>query len=227
MIARDITETRRMEEMFRQAQKMEAVGRLAGGVAHDFNNLLGVIIGYGEIVEDSLKEGDPRRAKVEQIKKAGHRAAALTRQLLAFSRQQVLEPRVLNLNSIVTDVQKMLQRLIGEDVELITIPAPNLASVKADQGQIEQVIMNLAVNSRDAMPEGGTLTVETANVEFDEHRRAESSGTDRRLIRHASRNGYRHRDGCRDTEAHLRAVLHDKGARKGHRARACNGIRSC
>ena len=168
VIARDITETRRMEEMFRQAQKMEAVGRLAGGVAHDFNNLLGVIIGYGEIVVDSLKEGDPRRAKVEQIKKAGHRAAGLTRQLLAFSRQQVLEPRVLNLNAIVTDVQKMLQRLIGEDVELITIPAPNLAPVKADQGQIEQVIMNLAVNSRDAMPEGGTLTVETANVEFDE-----------------------------------------------------------
>ena len=163
----DITETKRMQEMFRQAQKMEAVGRLAGGVAHDFNNLLGVIIGYGEIVEERLSEDDPLRSKVEQIKKAGQRAAGLTRQLLAFSRQQVLEPKILNLNAVVADIQKMLQRLIGEDIQLITILCPQLASTKADQGQIEQVIMNLAVNSRDAMPEGGKLTIETANVELD------------------------------------------------------------
>jgi len=167
-IARDITETKRMEEMFRQAQKMEAVGRLAGGVAHDFNNLLSVIIGYGEIVEESLKKDDPLRAKAEQINKAGRRAVGLTRQLLAFSRQQILEPTILNLNSIVSDVHKMLQRLIGEDIELVTALAPHLASVKADQGQIEQIIMNLAVNSRDAMPEGGTLTIETTNLEADE-----------------------------------------------------------
>jgi PAS domain S-box-containing protein len=168
VIARDITESKRMEEMFLQAQKMEAVGRLAGGVAHDFNNLLGVIIGYGEIVEGSLNKDNPLRAKVEQITKAGRRAAGLTRQLLAFSRQQIIEPTIVSLNSIVADVQKMLQRLIGEDIELTIVLCPRLASTKADQGQIEQVIMNLAVNSRDAMPDGGTLTIETANVELDE-----------------------------------------------------------
>ncbi len=167
-IARDITETKRLEGMFLQAQKMEAVGRLAGGVAHDFNNLLGVIIGYSDIVEARLKEDDPVRAKVLQIKKAGQGAARLTRQLLAFSRQQILDSRILNLNSVVTDVQKMLQRLIGADVEMVTALCPNLASVKADQGQIEQVIMNLIVNSRDAMPDGGTLTIETSNVELDD-----------------------------------------------------------
>ena len=165
----DVTESKRMEEMFRQAQKMEAVGQLAGGVAHDFNNLLAVIIGYGEIIEERLNNDDPIRVKVEQITKAGKRGAGLTRQLLAFSRQQILAPRILSLNSIVADVQKMLQRLIGEDVRLVTTLSSNLASVKADQGQIEQVIMNLAVNARDAMPDGGTLTIETANVLLDEH----------------------------------------------------------
>ncbi|HXU22276.1 MAG TPA: PAS domain S-box protein [Verrucomicrobiae bacterium] len=166
-IARDITETKHLEEMFLQAQKMEAVGRLAGGVAHDFNNLLGVIIGYSDIVEGRLKEDDPVRAKVLQIKKAGQGAARLTRQLLAFSRQQILDSRILDLNSVVTDVQKMLQRLIGADVEMVTSLCPDLAPMKADQGQIEQVIMNLIVNSRDAMPDGGTLTIETSNVELD------------------------------------------------------------
>jgi two-component system, cell cycle sensor histidine kinase and response regulator CckA len=150
------------------AQKMEAVGQLAGGVAHDFNNLIGVIIGYGEIVRDKLHETDPLRAKVEEILKAGRRAAALTSQLLIFSRQQVLEPKILNLNSIVTDMAKKLPRLVGENIELVTSLARDLACVKADQGHIEQVIMNLAVNARDAMPQGGKLTIETANVEFDE-----------------------------------------------------------
>ncbi len=167
-IARDIAETKHLQEMFLQAQKMEAVGRLAGGVAHDFNNLLGVIIGYSDIVEGHLKDDDPVRAKVAQIKKAGQGAARLTRQLLAFSRQQILDSRILDLNSVVTDVQKMLQRLIGADVEMVMVLCPNLASVKADQGQMEQVIMNLIVNSRDAMPDGGTLTIETSNVELDD-----------------------------------------------------------
>ena len=167
-IARDVTETKRLEEMFLQAQKMEAVGRLAGGVAHDFNNLLGVILGYSDIVEGRLKDDDPVRAKVAQIKKAGQNAARLTRQLLAFSRQQILDPRILDLNSVVTDVQKMLQRLIGADVEMVTALSPNLACVKADQGQLEQVIMNLIVNSRDAMPDGGSLTIETSNVHLDD-----------------------------------------------------------
>jgi len=166
-IARDITESKRLEEMFRQAQKMEAVGRLAGGVAHDFNNLLGVIIGYSDMVEEGLGEDDPLRAKISQIKKAGQRAEALTRQLLAFSRQQILAPTILNLNDVVADVQKMLQRLVGADIETVTTLGPNLARVKADRGQIEQVIMNLAINSRDAMPAGGTLTIETSNIELD------------------------------------------------------------
>ena len=166
-VARDITERKLLENQFRQAQKMEAVGRLAGGVAHDFNNLLGVIIGYSELVEERLKPDDPLRPKIEEIKKAGQRGAALTRQLLVFSRQQVLEPKILNLNSVVADVQKMLQRLIGEDIELVSSCEPNLALVKVDRGHFEQVIMNLAVNARDAMPNGGKLRIETANVDLD------------------------------------------------------------
>src|SRR5208282_416431 len=154
---------RKLEQQLRQAQKMEAVGQLAGGVAHDFNNLLGVIIGYSELLLDQPGAGSVVQAHAEQIKKAGDRASSLTRQLLAFSRQQVLETRVLNLNTVVTELQKMLPRLIGEDVEIRSVLDPALGHVKADQNQIEQVIMNLAVNARDAMPEGGRLTLETAN----------------------------------------------------------------
>jgi two-component system, cell cycle sensor histidine kinase and response regulator CckA len=164
----DISERKQLEQQLRQAQKMEAVGRLAGGIAHDFNNLLGVIIGYSEIVEERLGQSDPLRPKVEQIKKAGQRAATLTRQLLAFSRQQVLEPKVLDLNAVVADTLKMLQRVLGEDIELIMVPEPELGRIKADQGQIEQIIMNLAVNARDAMPHGGKLTISTTNEDLDE-----------------------------------------------------------
>jgi PAS domain S-box-containing protein len=167
-IGRDITQSKQMEEMFRQAQKMEAVGRLAGGVAHDFNNLLSVIIGYSEMLLERAEIDGQVRKKCEEIKRAGDRAASLTRQLLAYSRQQVLEPRVLNINTCVTEMEKMLRRLIGEDIELRTSLDPTLACVKADPGQIEQVIMNLAVNARDAMPEGGKLFVETSNAELDE-----------------------------------------------------------
>ena len=164
----DVTESRRMEGMYRQAQKMEAVGQLAGGVAHDFNNLLMVIMGYADVLADHMGKEDPRRKNAEEIKKAGQRAASLTGQLLAFSRQQVLQPTVLNLNSVVTDIKKMLGRLIRENIELSTMLDPGLGRVKADQGQIEQVIVNLVVNARDAMPDGGRLTIETANVEVDE-----------------------------------------------------------
>jgi two-component system, cell cycle sensor histidine kinase and response regulator CckA len=164
----DISERKQLERQLRQAQKMEAVGQLAGGIAHDFNNLLGVIIGYSEIFEERLGPHHPLLPKAEQIKKAGLRAASLTRQLLAFSRKQVLDPKVLGLNAVVADTLKMLQRLIGEDIELITIQEPELGLVKADQGQIEQVIMNLAVNARDAMPKGGRLTIVTGNAELDE-----------------------------------------------------------
>jgi|HubBroStandDraft_6_1064221.scaffolds.fasta_scaffold00376_13 two-component system cell cycle sensor histidine kinase/response regulator CckA len=164
----DLSERKELEQQLRQAQKMEAIGLLAGGIAHDFNNLLGVIIGWSEVFEDRLAEGDPLRPKAEQIKKAGQRAASLTRQLLAFSRRQVLEPTVLDLGAVVTDTSKMLQRLIGDDIELVTILTPDLGRVRADKGQVEQVVMNLAVNARDAMPEGGKLTITIASAELDE-----------------------------------------------------------
>ncbi len=167
-VKQDITQRVQLEDQFLQAQKMEAVGKLAGGVAHDFNNLLTAITGYSDLTMRKLQAADPLRHNLEQIKKAGDRAAGLTRQLLAFSRKQVLQPKVLNLNTIVSDLSKMLQRLIGEDIELKTSLEPLLGRVKADPGQIEQVIMNLVVNSRDAMPDGGKLVIETKNVYLDD-----------------------------------------------------------
>ena len=146
------------EEQLRQAQKMEAVGRLAGGVAHDFNNLLTVILGYSEFASMQVKDSAIKK-DLEEVIKAAKRAASLTRQLLAFSRQQVLEPLLLNLNEIVSNTEKMLRRLIGEDIELKTLLSPGLHLIKADPGQIEQVLMNLVVNSRDAMPRGGRLSI--------------------------------------------------------------------
>jgi PAS domain S-box-containing protein len=164
---RDVTRQKELEAQLRQAQKMEAVGRLAGGIAHDFNNLLTAISGYSEFLIGGTTEPKLRRY-AEEIKKAAGRAAALTGQLLAFSRRQVLQPRVLDLNATVRDMEMMLRRLIGEDVELVTMLDPALAPVRADPTQIEQVIVNLAVNARDAMPHGGSVTVETANVETTE-----------------------------------------------------------
>jgi two-component system cell cycle sensor histidine kinase/response regulator CckA len=169
IVNRDVTERKHLEEQFRQAQKMEAVGRLSGGVAHDFNNLLGVIIGYGEVVQQGTPLDNPLRTCVDEMLKAGHRAATLTKQLLAFSRQQVLDPRVLDLNAVVKDMEKMLKRLIGEDIELKTKLETDLAPIKADQGQLEQIIMNLAVNARDAMPKGGELRLNTSNFHMDQN----------------------------------------------------------
>jgi len=164
---RDLTESKQLESQLRQAQKMEAVGRLAGGVAHDFNNLLTVIQGYAELLGASLANDPERRESVVEIVKAAERAAALTRQLLAFSRRQVLEMRVLDLGAVVADTEKMLRRLIGEDVEVVVVKPATLGRVKADPGQLEQVLVNLAVNSRDAMPGGGRLTLELADVTLD------------------------------------------------------------
>jgi PAS domain S-box-containing protein len=165
----DITERRALEQQLRQAQKMEAIGRLAGGIAHDFNNLLMVISGYSEFLLERLGPDLSLRGPAQEIANAAQRATSLTRQLLAFSRKQMLAPKVLDLNEVVTENLKMLTRMIGEDIDLVMVPTPTIGAVRADPGQIDQVIMNLAVNARDAMPEGGKLTIETANVSLDEN----------------------------------------------------------
>ncbi len=166
-LVQDVTERVALEERLRQSQKMEAVGRLAGGVAHDFNNLLTVIMGYSQILTDGLPGASRLKDATTQIRSAADRAAGITRQLLAFSRKQVLSPRVIDLNDVMLNLDTMLRRLIGEDVEVLTVPGRDLGAVRADPGQIEQVIMNLALNARDAMPTGGKLTLETENTELD------------------------------------------------------------
>jgi len=173
-VATDITERkkaehalRESEEQLRQAQKIESIGTLAGGIAHDFNNLMTAVTGYSELTLRSLKTDDPLRSKIEEIKKAGERAASLTRQLLAFSRKQMLQPRVLNLNTVITGMGRMLPRMIGEDIDVRIHLDASLGQIKADPGQIEQVLMNLAINARDAMPEGGRLTIKTENIHLD------------------------------------------------------------
>ncbi len=168
-IARDVTERNRLDRQFQQAQKMEAIGQLAGGVAHDFNNLLTVILGYTEFLLGDLPEDDRRREDVNAIQKAGQSAASLTRQLLAFSRKQILQTVALDLNASVRNLDRMMRRLIGEDMDVVTSLDSALGRISADPDQIEQIILNLAINARDAMPEGGRLTIETANVELDEH----------------------------------------------------------
>jgi two-component system cell cycle sensor histidine kinase/response regulator CckA len=166
-LVRDATERKRMEDQLRQAQKMEAVGRLAGGIAHDFNNILGVILGYGELLRKKTPQDHPDRRRIDQIVHAAERAAGLTRQLLAFSRKQVLEPKVLEPSHVVADMRRLLERLIGEDIDF-ALKAEAAGRVKVDPGQLEQVLMNLVVNARDAMPMGGSLSIETADVDLDQ-----------------------------------------------------------
>src|SRR5207302_1380480 len=161
-----VTEHRRLEEQLRQAQKLEAVGRLAGGIAHDFNNLLTVIQGYAEMIHGDMPADDPHRSSTQEILIASQRAASLTQQLLAFSRRQVLQPRRINLNDSIAHTRRMLERLLGEDIEIVTVAAPDLRDISADPGQIDQILLNLSVNARDAMEQGGTLTIETANFDI-------------------------------------------------------------
>jgi len=177
VFAEDVTEKRVLERQLRMAQKMEAIGRLSGGIAHDFNNLLGVIIGYSRVLKRALGAGNALCEHALEIEKAGERAASLTKQLLAFSRQQVLTPAILDLNTLASDMQGMLPRLLGEDIQVSLELDPELGSVKADQSQIEQIIMNLAVNARDAMPMGGKLKIQTTNVELDQTYTRNHSGS--------------------------------------------------
>ena len=167
VMASDITERERLAQQLRQAQRLESIGRLAGGVAHDFNNMLTVINGYSEMLLTDAAANSPTREQLAEIRAAGERASSLTQQLLAFSRKQIIQPTILNLNDVVADIEKMLRRLIGEDIEMVTTLDPALGNVKADASQIQQIIMNLAVNARDAMPGGGRLLIETANSTFD------------------------------------------------------------
>ncbi len=168
LMVMDITQYKRVEEQLRHSQKMEAVGSLAGGVAHDFNNLLSVVLSYAGLALANLSPGDPLRGDMEEIKRAGERAADLTRQLLAFSRRQFIAARPVELNQVLAGMEKMLRRLLGEDIQLSLLPAPSLAKAFADPGQVEQIVMNLVVNARDAMPDGGQVTIETSNCELDE-----------------------------------------------------------
>jgi PAS domain S-box-containing protein len=214
---RDITEERRLAAQLRQAQKMEAVGQLTAGIAHDFNNLLQVITGNAYFARESLPPGSSAVADLAQIQSAAERAAALTRQLLAFSRQQVLHPAPVELDDIVAEMEEMLQRTLGEHIVLATQLEGGII-VNADRHQLEQVIMNLAVNARDAMPDGGVLRIETQRVQVSD---APPAGG----VRGADRPRHRRRDGCRDARTHLRAVLHDQAAGVGDRARALDGAR--
>ncbi|HYT90891.1 MAG TPA: response regulator [Gemmataceae bacterium] len=175
LVFRDVSERvkaeeslRRAEEELRQAQKMEAVGRLAGGVAHDINNMMTIVMGYGETAVAQMKPDDPLRGMVEEMRRAGERSAAITRQLLAFCRKQLLNPVVVNLGTVVAGAEKLLRRLIGEDVQLVSVCAPDVGCVKADPGQLEQILLNLAINARDAMPQGGKLSIEVRNADLEE-----------------------------------------------------------
>jgi PAS domain S-box-containing protein len=179
ILAEDVTERKQLENQFRQAQKMQAIGQLAGGVAHDFNNLLTVVKGQVELLLSETQFGDPRRRRMEEVEKAADRATTLTRQLLAFSRMQVLQSKVLDLNTVIAGMSQMLARLIGENIEMTFAPGADLGNVKADPGQIEQVLMNLVVNARDAMPDGGRLMIETHNVRIDAAFNRQNTSVDR------------------------------------------------
>src|SRR5438093_1080275 len=207
-----------LEDQLRQSQKLEAIGRLAGGIAHDFNNILTAIMGYSALLQSALDKGDPKQQEVEEIKKAVRRASSLIQQLLAFSRRQVLQLRVMDLNAVLKNIQQLLQRLIGEDTELIILPTPALGHVKADPGQIEQVLMNLALNARDAMPKGGQVTIQTVNATIEPPHGSETillvedEEPVRELVRKVlERNGYRILEARHGDEAIKICAQHNGG----------------
>ena len=225
-ICTDIDDFRRTSEQLHQSLKMEAVGRLAGGVAHDFNNLLTVIIGYGEMLLLAAQRQGAPSCEAQQILYAAQRASELTRQLLTFSRQQIVQPSFVNLNSVVSEMEVMLRRLIGEDILVRTVLDPALLPVRIDRGQMEQVIVNLAVNARDAMPGGGHLIIETANVDLDQpyirdHLTAEPG---RYVMLVVSDTG---QGMDRETHVpHLRALLHHQRPGPGHRSGPQHRVRN-
>ena len=218
-------EKEKLQAQLQQAMKMEAVGRLAGGVAHDFNNLLTVITGYSELLLQKIGKESPMHREVEEIKRAGERAASLTQQLLAFSRKQIIEPKVVRLDLLVADMQAMLTRLIGEDIALQATTGKSLGSVKVDPGQFQQILMNLAVNARDAMPDGGKIVIETANVDLDEGYCALHPYVQPGTVRDAGGQRHGARDERRGQGAHLRAVLHHEGAGERNGAGPCDDLR--
>ena len=224
LIAEDITDRRQLEEQLRQAQKMDAVGRLAGGVAHDFNNLLMVINGYTEVLLEQLEKGSAMHHKVQSIQQAADRAATLTRQLLAFSRKQLLELKVVDVNTVVGDMERLLRPLIGENIELVTRLSTETGHTRADAGQLEQVIMNLVVNAKDAMPEGGKLTLQTADVTVRAGLQRTPFYPARALCRDLGFR-YRPRHGQGNPVPHLRALLYHQGKRKRHRPRPLHRLR--
>ncbi len=226
-IARDITGRRQMEDELRHAQKMEAIGRLAGGVAHDFNNLLTVINGYSDLLLNEFPGTSQVRENLVEIKRAGERAAALTRQLLAFGRRQMLQPTVLNVNTIVENNSKMIRRILGEGIELVTSLDPDLRLVKADTGQIEQILMNLVVNSRDAMPQGGKLTIETRNVALEETSARNGLSANTGAPRDAGGDRHRVRHGPGDSVPHLRTLLYHQRGGQGNRPGAFHRLWRC
>ena len=221
----DVSERRKLEEQLAQVQKLESIGRLAGGVAHDLNNVLTVVLSYSDLLDVGLGASHPLQAQLRQIRKAAERASNLTHRLLAFARQQVNEPRVINLSELTLSLDGMLRRLIGEDIELVTLAGPGLWSAKADPHQIEQVLVNLAINARDAMPTGGKLTIETGNAVDHRGRRLEESDARARRIRAADGDRQRHRHERLRQAAPVRAVLHDEGTGQGHRPRPRHVLR--
>ena len=225
VLARNVTEQRRLEAQLRQAQKMEAVGRLAGGIAHDFNNLLTAILGSAQLALREVEPSHPVREDLEEIRRAGLRAAELTRQLLAYSRRQVVAPKVINVNEVVRNLESMLRRLIREDIDLVLELAPHPLAVKSDPGQLDQVVLNLVVNARDALPQRGRIIVRTASVEPRSPAARQRSPRAGRRIRAYRRLRHRQRADAGGADPSVRAFLHHQGARQGNRPRPRDRVR--